>query len=469
VEIFCFPNRRLWLATTIRENAMKSADVLCRPVQGESCPLPRALHLGIALLLLFSFGCQQLASQKAAPTPLSGAELFKSKCGKCHDLERALGKSLSKEAWYATIIRMKKEHQADITQSEIEQLVQYHVARQVSEAALFKEKCEKCHPGKVFLEKTLSADQARAIIKRMQQKAGNTISDQDVEIIIRYHVRSQKDELARNLRAISSRIADSRPSLEKDSVLFRKKCTACHEASRALSVIKDPEAWEQTIRRMQSYSKGAITDLDVKDLVDFHVSVQRREIDTFRQTCTKCHDDARINSRSMSEEQWLATIKRMQQKAPELITDEKVDILAAYFHRRELTLARIFYGKCRLCHPDILGATQTLTDTTKQMDGLVSMANDQFGRSLQLTDINSLLSIHLQRQKRELRFYESGCTKCHPGGLPNRQKAGPKSTDERSRAEWISFIAILQGTELSKDLQETIDSQLDYHIARHRG
>ena len=444
----------------------------------KNCPLPLAVRtfrwpaLAVLLgcfLLAAVFGCQQLTGQQNAAAPPSGAELFRSKCGKCHDLERALGKSRSREAWYATITRMKEEHQAEITQAEIEQLVQYHVARQESEAALFREKCERCHPGQVFLGKSLSADQARAIIKRMQEKAGNTISDQDVEILVRYHVRAQQDEMARSLRAISARIEESRPGLKRDLELFREKCTACHEASRALSVVKDPEAWARTIRRMQSYSNGEISDQDVSDLVDFHVSVQMREIETFRQTCTKCHDDTRINNRSLSEEQWLATIRRMQQKAPELITDEKVEILAAYFHRRELTLARIFYGKCRLCHPDTSGAPTTLTDTSKQVDGLVAMANDQFGRSMQISDIDTLQSIHVQRQKRELQFFESGCTNCHPGGLPDKNKAGAKTTEERSRAEWISFIAALRGLELSQELQETIDSQIGYHIARHQG
>jgi|GEM_PF-2372828 len=445
---------------------MKSADFLSPPRPGKSCAL-----LCAALLLLATLGCQQVTGPKAAPAPLSGAELFKAKCSKCHDLERALGKYRSEEVWRSTITRMKEEHQADITQAEIAQLVRYHVDRQANEAVLFKEKCEKCHPGKIFLEKQLSGEQARAIIKRMQQKAGNNISDQDVEIIVRYHIRAQKEELDTSLRAVSSQIFASL-DMKRDLELFRKKCTACHEAERALSVLKDPEAWRRTIRRMQSYSKGEITDRDVRELVNFHVTVQQREVETFRQTCTKCHSDARINSRSMSEAQWLATIKRMQRKAPELITDAKVDILAAYFHRRELTLARIFYGKCRLCHPrNNSGETLTLIDTNKQLDGLIAMANDQFGRSLQITDVKSLLGTHFERQKREMQFYESGCTTCHPEGLPSKKPKGVdrETREERSRAEWISFIAALQGTELTKELQETIDSQIDYHMARQPG
>ena len=301
----------------------------------------------------------------------------------------------------------------------------------------------------------------------MQQKAGNNISDQDVEIIVRYHVRAQKEAVQRNLRAVYYQVLD-KTDQKSDAELFKKKCTECHDLDRALSLIKDPLAWEETIRRMQSYSKGAITDRDVREMVRFHVSVQRREIDTFRQTCTRCHDDSRINSRSMSDDQWLATIKRMQKKAPELITDEKVDVIAAYFHRRELTLARIFYGKCRLCHSNNPEAILMTAGVPRQLDGLIAMAKQEFGGSLQIGDVNNLLSVHVQRQKRNLRLYESNCTKCHLSGPPDKEKTGREAVPERSRAEWISFIAVLRGEELTKDLQTNIDSQIDFHVARQQ-
>ncbi|KPK24427.1 MAG: hypothetical protein AMJ61_13790 [Desulfobacterales bacterium SG8_35_2] len=245
--------------------------------------------------------------------------------------------------------------------------------------------------------------------------------------------------------------------------LFEEKCSSCHEPNRALTVIKDPAVWAQTIKRMQYYSKGAISDQEAKELVDFHVTAQQREIDAFEKTCTKCHDDERINSRSMSEEQWLATIKRMQQKAPELISDEKVYLLAAYFHRRELAMARIFYGKCRLCHRESSGP-----DSTMQLNGLIVLANEEFGRSMQVSNTRSLISSHVQRQKRNMQIYENNCTTCHPRRMPAEKETGNNAKQEkRNRAEWISFIAELQGLELNKEIQNTINSQIEFHISKH--
>jgi cytochrome c5 len=436
----------------------------------------RLMRLSALLAILFmltNFGCQRQAVQETyiAPSP-SEAELFKSKCSKCHAPELALKKYRSTKVWFDTITRMKKEHNADVNQEEIELLVKYHVTRQKQEAAIFNEKCQKCHPGKVFLEQNLTADQARAIIKRMQQKSGNTIEDKDIEIIIRYHVRSHQAALEENIRGILDKAirdqTDNRIGIDLVSgvALFLEKCSLCHEPDRALAVFKDPEVWAQTIKRMQYYSKGAFTDEEAKVLVGFHVDEQQRELNTFEETCTKCHDDERINSRSKSDEQWLATIKRMQQKAPELISDEKINLLAAYFHRRELTMARIFYNRCWLCHRDTLGGA-ILHSSTIETNRFIVIANEESGESLRVTDAKNLLSAHAQRQERNMQVYESKCATCHPNGLPEKKEPDEEILEERTRAEWISFIATLQGMELTKEIQNTINSQIDYHISKY--
>jgi len=433
--------------------------------KGVSRRLPFSALFGI-LVMLTTSGFQQLPAKQAEPARLSGAELFKSKCSKCHEPELALKKNRSEKVWRETINRMKEEHNADISRKEIDLLVKYHVDRQKKEAAIFKEKCQKCHPGKVFLEQSLTPSQAKAIIKRMQQKAGNTIEDEDIEIIVNYHKRAQKAALDETLKGILGKGQSEQPGMEKGMELFIEKCSSCHSPARALSVIKDPEVWTETIKRMQHYSKGAITDQQAKELVDFHVARQQKEINTFQKTCTKCHNDNRINSRSLTGEQWLETIKRMQKKAPELISDEKVNLLAAYFHRRELTLAKIFSGKCQMCHYFTSGRALP-PGSTQQMDGLIAAANKEFGHSLQMTDVNNLLSVHVQRQKRTMDLYEKNCTKCHIGGLPVKRESNQEKPNIPTRADWISFIAALQGVELTKETQSTINSQIDFHISRH--
>lgn len=426
---------------------------------------PHRAILLVFLILVASFGCQPFSDAKKDMAPSSGEELFKSKCSKCHDIELAMSNYRSEGVWFATITRMREVHHAEISRAEVEQLVKFHVARQKQEAKLFKEKCRKCHPNKALFDKRLNKAQVRDIIRRMQQKAGNSIEDKDVEILVRYHIQAQRRAVEEHLRGIYYQLLAKRPDLNKGMALFLKKCSSCHSPGRALDVIKAPDVWDQTIMRMRDYSKGAITDLEAKELVGFHVTLQQMEINTFRETCTKCHDDQRINSRSLSEEQWLATIKRMQLKAPELITDEKVNLLAAYFHRRELTMARIFSGKCHLCHPK--SASPPRIGSRGQINSLIALANAEIGESLDVSDVNNLLATHVEREKRSMQLYERKCENCHPEGRPKKKEASQETRGERSRADWISYIAELMGEELSENVQGTINSQIDYHISQH--
>jgi len=248
--------------------------------------------------------------------------------------------------------------------------------------------------------------------------------------------------------------------------LFEEKCSVCHRPERALTVFKDPEVWEETIRRMQYYSKGDISDSQTRELVEFHIIRQQSEIDTFQETCTKCHDEERINNRSMSPEQWQATIKRMQQKAPEFISDEKVIILSSYFHRRELSMAKIFYDKCPLCH---FKSSETATNQAldQQTTTLIVLARQEFGGSFQIRNFRSLRESHIERQKRNIQLYERDCHICHIAGVPNKRNVGIESLEKRTRSEWVVFIASLQKIELTKEIQKSINSQIRFHISRH--
>lgn len=253
---------------------------------------------------------------------------------------------------------------------------------------------------------------------------------------------------------------------QQNMSLFEEKCSVCHNPDRALTVFKDQDAWEETIRRMQYYSKGEISDSQARKLVDLHVNRQQSEIDTFQEICTKCHNDERINSRSMSPEQWLETIKRMQQKAPELISDEKVIILSSYFHRRELFMARIFYDKCPLCHVNNSWLTPT-QDFDQQITNLIVLSSQEFGRGFQISDFRSIRASHVERQKRNRQLYEHDCQICHASGLQNEKEVRVGHQDKRTRSEWIFFIASLQKIELTKELQKSINSQIELHISRH--
>ena len=66
-----------------------------------------------------------------------------------------------------------------------------------------------------------------------------------------------------------------------------------------------------------------------------------------------------------------------------------------------------------------------------------------------------------------MQIYEKNCKVCHPDGMPNKKEAGGGTPEVRPRAEWITFIAILRGLELDKEIQDTINSQIDYHKSKY--
>ncbi|MDF1552035.1 MAG: hypothetical protein P1P84_03180 [Deferrisomatales bacterium] len=51
--------------------------------------------------------------------------------------------------------------------------------------------------------------------------------------------------------------------------LFETKCSACHPASRALSKNKDRAGWEGTVKRMQGKRADHLSDAEVEVIVNY--------------------------------------------------------------------------------------------------------------------------------------------------------------------------------------------------------
>jgi mono/diheme cytochrome c family protein len=414
-------------------------------------------HIVVILFIAFLLASCRKEPVPVAQAPLpSGSEIFKEKCAGCHELQRALLSVKGEDAWLATIKRMQEYSRGGITNQEIDILVRFHVSRQQEEASLFKEKCRKCHPSKRIADKNLTPEQTRALVLRMQQKAGNLISDADVDIIVNYHIKAQRVALQSTLQRIVN--PDAEPLTEsKGSVvsLFLERCSTCHEPNVAMAVFKDEVLWRETIKRMQQYSDGAISDDDAGQIINLHVSEQRTEVDTFRKTCTRCHTEERVEERSLSADEWFKVIRRMQQKAPELITDEKVEIVAAYFHRREMTMASLFYDRCNDCHKS--DRAREVSVKGNALDVLIQVVREKFAGEVQHQEIQTILSLHSQRQQREMEIFKQACSTCHP--------AGEKKKGSRSADEWVLFISELQNRMVDSHVENSVATQIRFHTA----
>jgi len=407
-------------------------------------------------------------AREAQPAPVAlppGADLFTKECSKCHGLRRAMNTYKDEKTWIDTITRMQKQNKAQLTSQQIEQMVQYHVERQKRENEIFQSKCQKCHLGKRFVEKALTPEQARAVIIRMQQKAGNTIQDDDVELLVNYHVREHQVAVKNNLGNAMGILKDQDPSFDTEGLtLFVQKCTSCHEPEVSLNVIKDERSWKRTIRKMQAYSQRFITHEDVAKLVAFLYGRQKTERQVFEETCTSCHPGERITRHSMSDEEWMEIVKRMQAKAPDLITADKIKIITSYHRRHEAIMTTLFYGQCDQCH--LFGDTPRSdidpgVRRIRALNTLVTLVNERFAGEITRPEIRNLMQFHVERQKREMDVFKQGCSKCHPPDQPMK--------GIRDRKEWAMLIASLQEKLYDTKTDDSINTQVNFHIsAQHR-
>jgi len=54
--------------------------------------------------------------------------------------------------------------------------------------------------------------------------------------------------------------------------LFKTKCSACHSYEIPLSMKKDRKGWEETVKLMQQKKPNFISDKDAQKIIDFLVS-----------------------------------------------------------------------------------------------------------------------------------------------------------------------------------------------------
>ncbi len=426
---------------------------------------PPLVRRGYFLFILFFpliISCQE--GMERPPGEQTGqiaeeAALFGRECNKCHTLQRALNTFRDEEAWLRTIQRMREKNKVDIPPGEVDRLVRYHVERQKKEAATFQTKCQLCHRGNRFVEKALIPEQARALIRKMQEKAGNIITDEDVELLVTFHVREHQQTVKRDFRKALGGPAVQEQGANAEALnIFVQKCSSCHELERSLEVFKDEQAWKRTINTMQAYSRGYITEDEVESLVRFHVDRQKNELDVFRETCTRCHPEEQVTRRSMSEEEWMQTVKRMQEKTPEIYTEEKIKILAIYHKKHEMVMTKLFYGQCNECHT--LSNSPTPSITARASDTLITAASEKLAPDVSVPDIRDLINFHKEREKREMQIFRQQCPTCHSPDTSRREV--------RNRKEWGLLIASLQNRLYDEAVGNSINTQIDFHTLEQR-
>lgn len=88
--------------------------------------------------------------------------------------------------------------------------------------------------------------------------------------------------------------------------LFKKNCTICHSARRALKKVKDRTAWEDTVGRMSERFAIPIPWEDQAAIVSY---LYGRNL--FSRACTSCHDADRAMKLKQDRDGWGPTVDKM--------------------------------------------------------------------------------------------------------------------------------------------------------------
>lgn len=64
------------------------------------------------------------------------------------------------------------------------------------------------------------------------------------------------------------------PALKSARAVFEAKCSLCHDLNRALGKHKTPDEWQKTVVRMQEKAPDKISDADVKAVLTYLNAVQ---------------------------------------------------------------------------------------------------------------------------------------------------------------------------------------------------
>lgn len=130
----------------------------------------------------------------------SERHLFEQKCGLCHSVQRVFVKTMSQDQIATTVERMRQREPQWISQEDADAITAFieagargvprpvHDAIDGSPADVFRDRCAGCHPlerAYLYLETELEPHWP-LLVKRMQVKAPEWISDAEADQIVEY-------------------------------------------------------------------------------------------------------------------------------------------------------------------------------------------------------------------------------------------------------------------------------------------
>lgn len=375
-----------------------------------------------------------------------GFSVFEQKCFKCHDTDKSAMFQKDKSILEKTILRMSRKKGAGITGSDREKLIRAHIEEQTAEQDIFLKECTRCHEAEKILQAVATKQEWKKTVRQMMAGANREISDESIDLLVNYHVRSQN--------------------------MIMEKCSQCHTSKRVLAMERDEGTWRKMVICMSQKSGSAIDKEEIGIIVGYHLKRQQKAQELLKQNCSNCHKRKNLHSpleAEKSTKEWRSTIRRMMGKTGGVMSDESIDILMEYHTRahNERTLENLrteskslafgyvdlFGEKCSECH-SLEKAIDSLRDEDAWQKTIETMAGKSGGN---ITDgeVSKLVNLHLERQKKEQELFLKDCTRCH--GSDVALKLG------KTQDEWRETAKKMATSDGKKMNDEELDILTHFH------
>lgn len=105
---------------------------------------------------------------------------------------------------------------------------------------------------------------------------------------------------------------------------FIEVCGACHGIDKPEKKDMERPAWDELITSMEG--KGAKLTVEERELILDYLGIRN----IFLTKCTTCHTTERILDRKQPFAAWEATVTKMSQKGPGLVSDGEARSIIAY-------------------------------------------------------------------------------------------------------------------------------------------
>jgi mono/diheme cytochrome c family protein len=410
----------------------------------------------VVVLMLAVSNCTK-RTDIVLPDKELGSSVFEQKCSNCHDVNRAFTLERDEASWRKLIVAMRQKTGSDISDNEVELIVGHHIERQKKARELFEKKCKNCHERRSLMsppQALKTPEEWERTVRRMMSREGEALDDESIDILVYYHLRTHTLITSAKLERESEMFGLA------PAELFTQRCSTCHSLEKALQTVKDRESWRKTILTMEKRAGRNIKHSDVVALVNFHMERQNKEQELFSRDCTQCHgaDVALGAAKTLTDEQWRETAEKMLGKAGKKITEEELDMLAAYHTRYEKTMADLAEKKCTQCHDNERIVTRT--ETGESWNQIIVRMSEKEGSDIAYSDVIRLVRYHMDRQRIEEEAFMQNCSECHQAGQTLKEK--------KSRDEWKTTIRRMMAKTNRMISDEELNILVAYHIRRFR-